>query len=366
MILGKLLEFENYWKLAFSIPLLLVSAIMEHQTALAQPAEQSIQQAAEASAATQTPSPQQTPSAEVILPIAPDTLLAPFREKLQANYFPPYVEKTYQKYIDGDYEKVASEIENIEQEATFSKRRPLPERALLLKGLAFISTNSLDRAEAALKTGLTLKGSNAEVLYVLGIIFSARADFKSALQYFSETAWYGKGVVASPDLAQFALGLVYRRQKDNIKSLAAYNAALALNPNLLAARLEIASLSLETGDKPQAIIQLREVLAKNPSAFQAHVYLARALLTHADRLLNRRDIAEATQIMSDLLKPKDLTKDQFLEALPVFVDAQLASGDLAAAEKVVTAALKRDPQSAAILQLRDQIDLERKARGTPS
>ena len=318
--------------------------------------------AQETSVATATVSPTGTP-AEALLPLSPESFLPPFREKLQPAYFPSYVEKSYAKFKDGQFDAVIAEVEKYEQEETFSKRRPFPERALLLKALALIAQGKLAEAEISLKSATTLKGSNAEVAYLLGIVYAAKPDFKLARQAFDETAWFGKGTIASPDLAHVALGLVYHREKNTVKALASFNTALALNPALIQARLEIASVSLETGDKPQAILQLRQVLASNPTSFQAKVYLARALLVNADRLLNRKEIAEAKQIMSEVLKPKELSKDQYLEALPVFVQAQLASGDFEAAEKVVSAALKRDPQSSVIMQLKDQIDLERQAVG---
>ena len=77
---------------------------------------------------------------------------------------------------------------------------------------------------------------------------------------------------------RYNLGVAKERLGDYSGAEKAYRSALAINPNLSAARENLAGVVLRTGDRRQAISILRELVEIDPEAATARLALGRSLL----------------------------------------------------------------------------------------
>jgi len=77
---------------------------------------------------------------------------------------------------------------------------------------------------------------------------------------------------------RYNLGVAKERLGDDPGAEKAYRSALAINPNLSAARENLAGVVLRAGDRRQAIMILRELIEIDPDAATARLALGRSLL----------------------------------------------------------------------------------------
>jgi serine/threonine protein kinase/tetratricopeptide (TPR) repeat protein len=133
---------------------------------------------------------------------------------------------------------------------------------------------SLAPAEGArLKSDHPISQSAYE-LYLRGVDYYAMNDFDHAIESLKQSAalepnyaltWAHLGRAYTTNA-----GLQFGGREEYRKAQAAYEKALALNPNLIEANVYMANLLTDTGRAGQAIPLLQEAIATNPNVAEAH------------------------------------------------------------------------------------------------
>jgi tetratricopeptide (TPR) repeat protein len=133
---------------------------------------------------------------------------------------------------------------------------------------------SLAPAEGArLKSDHPISQSAYE-LYLRGVDYYATNDFDHAIESLTQSAamepnyaltWAHLGRAYTTNA-----GLQFGGREEYRKAQNAYEKALALNPNLIEAKVYMANLLTDTGRAEQAIPLLREAIAANPNVAEAH------------------------------------------------------------------------------------------------
>src|SRR5262249_27432770 len=147
-----------------------------------------------------------------------------------ATYFPSYLSSSFTSYQSGAYDDALATLEPIKTERTFGQRRPSPEKLYLLAGLCQLEKGDFEATLAAVKNGAALRGSNAELSFLAGLVYGARGELDKARQSFEESSWFGRSTVSTPDIVMYAIGLTYRLQENTVKANASFTASAASNP----------------------------------------------------------------------------------------------------------------------------------------
>ncbi len=140
---------------------------------------------------------------------------------------------------------------------------------------------------------------------------------------------------AHPDFAPVwrQLGDSYRKKGDLDRAEEAYAACLEIQPGDLQPLMALAGVKLETKDVGGAVALYRQVLARDPSHFNAHMKLGRVLLSQGDY----RDATD-TLIAALSLRPGD-------NALPdMLTDAMLLANRAGEAEALLRELLETEPR----------------------
>ncbi len=171
--------------------------------------------------------------------------------------------------------------------------------------------------------------------YLRGVDLYSRSDFPMAIKMLERStdiypgyaltwAHLGRTYTASASF-QFGGAELYS------KAQAAYQRALALQPNLLPARIYMANLLTDTGKAEQAVPLLRQALSVNPNLAEAHWELGYAyrhggMLEDSIRECRRAreldpGVKLATSAMNGYLYLGEY--DEFLRSLPLLNDSAL-------------------------------------------
>lgn len=164
--------------------------------------------------------------------------------------------------------------------------------------------------------------------YLRGVDLYSRGDFPMASKILEKSAelypayaltWahLGRTYTASASF-QFGGAELYD------KARAAYEKALALQPNFLPARIYMANLLTDTGNPEQAVPLLRETLATNPNLAEAHwelgyAYRHAGMLAESIRECNRaRELDPSVKLTSSVMNAYLYLGDynEFLRSLP--------------------------------------------------
>jgi tetratricopeptide (TPR) repeat protein len=103
-----------------------------------------------------------------------------------------------------------------------------------------------------------------------------RGDIASALAYLRQARQVSPD---APDIPYFE-GEIYRQQGDHNQALAAYSAALAINPSFAPAQVGAARVRLALNPNADVSADLRQAIQNDPNLKDAYLELANYLLTH--------------------------------------------------------------------------------------
>jgi tetratricopeptide (TPR) repeat protein len=169
--------------------------------------------------------------------------------------------------------------------------------------------------------------------YVAGIV--AKAQWLTTENKLDEALERAKAAVvtdADSAEAQFTLGIVHERRRENADAMKAFNEVLRINPRAAAAQVELSRLNLAAGQSEAALQQAEAAKQTAPSDAPTRVALARSLLATGDLVRAEAEINVLRTAMPDTTVVHNLTG-----AL------QVRKGQLDAARKSFARALELTP-----------------------
>lgn len=235
-----------------------------------------------------------------------------------------------------------------------------------LTGLAERRLGHNAEAAAELRTSLSFRGSNSDVIAELGLTQLAMGEKEEGIRSIREAIWFGKPAHHNPAALMTAVAKVYDDDGDAQKAEETYRQALTHDQYYLPARLRIAELIFLKGDKRQAIAELKLVYEREPSNADVRRQMASYLLSNADRTIDKQDIAEALSLTQAVMNGKSDAEQYADPAFPVYLRALIASGKLDDAEPKLNAALKAYPQNVELQRLQQQLPFEHQATSRES
>ena len=240
-------------------------------------------------------------------------------------------------------------------------------RVRMLAGQSFEASNRGDRAEARrvdekaaaliyeyrsrFKTDATFTQLDAEMEL-------RRGDTTRALALTQEVDAQAKGSPAGPLLR----AQIFASKNQPREAASAYSEALARNPRLPEARLQLARLSLRNGQTDEALRQARYLLDADPdkpTSLAALLVEARATAsqpgTPAQVQANR---ARSAEKLAEVIK----NRPDFADAYHLLADVHMLGGDRAKAVATLKDALKANPDDSTALTMAIQILAEPKGK----
>ncbi len=163
-------------------------------------------------------------------------------------------------------------------------------RVLADLGKVALAAGALDEARKAFEATLLQNPNNGEVLTNLGSLYRDQGLLDEAAQLFERAV----KVLNHPKPAM-ALGGVLRHQGKAAEALSAYRRALAAQPNLTAAAIQVASCETELGQFDAAASTLRDALNQRPG----HPRALAALLSLRTDTATPDELSQAETIVDD-------------------------------------------------------------------
>ena len=273
-------------------------------------------------------------------------------------YFPPALHAAFDLFSQGKPDRALAELNNLKSSKA---GRKTADSLFFMEGLIYKRQNRPDRAAASFKNSLYYRGSNSDVLYHLALCETDLNKSEEALRRMKEALWFGRFTAVKREDAFLQLGLMYEHGQDKTAAEKAFRGALQANPDYLPAKAKLADLLSREGDQDAAIALLRQAVSKDPQDEALKVKLAGALLTGADRSVNKRDLAYALELTTAAAAkktPEELPKDP---VFAVHVRALLANEKIAEAESLLQKALIKTPSDPQLLLLKRQLEIEKTA-----
>jgi len=203
---------------------------------------------------------------------------------------------------------------------------------LIILSVAPRTANSQTR-QSSRRRVVTAASAQEQSLRSLLVQAKAAADRND---YATAAADYEKYLAQKPDdaTAHFDLGYVYTAQKENDKAIAEYRKAIAIDPKMAQAYLNL-GISLLGGDAKAAIAPLQKATELNYDYAQGHYLLG----TAEERAGQSRDALKEYTIAVKL-NPNDYSEHMALAR------AELTAGNASAAEPEFREALRLKPDVA--------------------
>lgn len=256
-----------------------------------------------------------------------------------------------------------------------------PQSTLLESAASLLRQKNTAAAETACRDALAATPDDPRALALLGDIFLATGRTSSAVEQYQRAvagARTGRGPAMPRLLA--ALGGALQATGDMPGALAALNEAVAGNPDSVEIRYARAGLAWTSGNRPQAVTDLKFVVKRQPGHVRAVCNLGAALREAGDidgALSVMRPLAEAGEKDSRLLYNFSLAlKDCYelndaidyvrrsiasqpdvMDAHILLVSSLISRSRLAEAETAISDALVRWPDNATILSYRGSVRL---------
>src|ERR1051326_6507277 len=166
---------------------------------------------------------------------------------------------------------------------------------LLASAAAHHSAGRLAEAEAGYRQVLKLQPDNTNALHLLGLIAHQTNHNRHAVQLIA------RAIAIDPGIANFhnTLAEAHRALGQFDAAFAEYQAALALDPNLLDALLNLSILFRHLRQPDQAIAAPRRTVEAHPDHAEARVRLGEVLLDY-DLERSLAAFARALEIEPDL------------------------------------------------------------------
>jgi tetratricopeptide (TPR) repeat protein len=139
-------------------------------------------------------------------------------------------------------------------------------------GMLYYHSRDRARAQAAVERALRADDSNVAALIYDAQLALDRGNAKAA----ESTAQKLLAVERGSALGYLLLGRSLKAQGKKEEALEKYEAALRSNPGLLVARVEIAELMFDTGDRQALLGQVEEAFRVNPHALETRLVLYRS------------------------------------------------------------------------------------------
>ena len=203
-------------------------------------------------------------------------------------------------------------------------------------GGALLAVGLLDEAETELKAALAVDSSNAETVVLLGRVYLARNDLKSAGRLLETAVAQNRATAAIYSL----LAVIYQKSGHYENAIPAMRLAINLEPNSENYRFQYGLLLTDADASAAAIIRLDEALKTFPNS--PRLWLARGI---ADLKDNKNNEAAQSISKAIALDAKFAPAHAYLG----LVKAQI--GEYAEAVKSYENALANDPSLAVVHQL---------------
>lgn len=183
-----------------------------------------------------------------------------------------------------------------------------------------VTGGHLDEGEAIARNVLDRQPQNAQALYVLGLSFYMRKQYKEASETFAEAAKYAPG---NP-MIYSNLGESLRRMREPEKALGAFQRSLQLLPNFNMGMMGVANCLSDLKQNQKALQMFQRLLSGNPDFAPAYHYLGahlvkqeqhkRALPLLRKAVALRENYSDALMTLASCLE----SLDQVDEAIRIF------------------------------------------------
>ena len=183
------------------------------------------------------------------------------------------------------------------------------------KAIEHHQMGNLQEAEGSYKKILKKQPDNPDVLHLLGVLFSQRGDYESAVRYITKALQFNPSNVN----VYYNLGNAFQRKGDVDSAINSFQKALQLNPNLPDVHYNLGTAFQEKGQLDKAIVSFRKALRFNPKLFDAHynignVYrdkgqLEEAISSYQNAILINPGFGGAYCNLGNVLKQKGLIEE---------------------------------------------------------
>ncbi|MBN8549176.1 MAG: tetratricopeptide repeat protein [Deltaproteobacteria bacterium] len=255
----------------------------------------------------------------------------------------------------GKYDAVIAAIPE-----TLKGRAARPDKSYVLQGLAQQALGQYKPAILSYRLALQTKPSNSDTLYFLALAQQADGSNEAALQSVDEALFFAKYTWVKLDEILFEKGFLLSLVPNAPKATEALAQAIKLNPQNTSARVLLSRLHSDSGNRAEALRVLREGTSLQPDHHELRLALAKALVSGADRKLNKSDIDESVKIAGEVAAASSDEKAK--EASVAYVRSLIAAGNLDTADQAIQSALKRFPADAEVQTLSKQLSIEKEAQ----
>lgn len=261
------------------------------------------------------------------LPLS-DLTQRPWAAKAPESYFAPELEKIVNAPAQSNFDVCRDAIEKFKP-----GRATRLDRLHLLKGFCLLGAGSPKDALKELQESLRYRPSNSDTLYLLALAQnSAQLPSEQVLRTLDEALWFGKHQWIPSDEILVTKAELLAAVPQTELAVQTLTVALQRNSSNTAARALLSRLQLDQGNRGDAIRTAREGLTTNADSAELQLALANALVTGADRRLNRSDIEEAVRLTAKLSE-KQSGNDQKKRTDLIYIRALIAAGQFEAAHK---------------------------------
>jgi len=184
-------------------------------------------------------------------------------------------------------------------------------------GIAYLEQANYDRAKLAFRDATQLAPHWAYPWHNLALAYTETGNYDLAISAYQE----GMRLAPQYSYLPYNLGLVYQRLNRRDEAKAAYRKALALSSNLGEPYNALGLLSALSGHFAEAERLYREALAKNPDLLAARHNLAMLLSGEPDRISEAIELWKANLVRSPAYLPSRLSLAESLDKQHKTADA---------------------------------------------
>lgn len=251
-----------------------------------------------------------------------------------------------------------------------SEPRGYHDQLWFLLGLSQEKLGDTKSAISSYRNAYTLRGYNVVPLFREALIERNQNNTKKASTLFKELLWRTD---------KYRYEIFYQLAECNIaennKEKAYYylQRANVLNPNYVPALKQLNKIKIEAlptiadpilkqTTKQTVVNDLNKIANQEPNDRESSLALAKIILQESDPLLHQDKIAKAENMIKKIVENSGY-KDE--EAVKLLFDAQVKKRDLVAAENTVNLGLERMPNSEALKESKQQLDVEKGIKEIP-
>lgn len=314
-------------------------------------------------------------------PAAPAISVTLISPTLTEQYFVQVKGPALTALMSGDHQKALDLSQSFQATIPVGRtiaREVHPERRATIAALAAQQLGEHQVAIDILKAAIDLRAADPDLHYLNGLSLAALGQLEIAQDEIQQAIWFSRKssvgqTLITPGLALTALGTLQSARGLTTQAQRNLATAIALEPELFAARLAIAGSQLDSGDPANAIVNARAAVAHDSQSPQAQLLLARALLGTANRRVDALFTTSATEsasagCRSELIEARDITRamtnmegiapELKNQASAISVRAMLGCRDLEGAKAELKSFEARAPGNPDLVALQQQLALE--------